>query len=106
MRIAGWSVAASASSAVATATKAAESSKQHIIYGVDAGFATTPGSPVLLQILEDDVSPATVLWEGYVTTPNSFTFKQGMKCGIGRQVSAVLQSGGAVGKVNLHGITM
>lgn len=106
MRIAGWTVTASASSAVATATKAAQGSKQHIIYGIDASFSAAPGAPVLMQILDLSVSPSVVVWEGYTAGLVPVQFKQGLAITPGAAVAAVLASGGSIGKVNLHGVTM
>lgn len=96
----GWIEKASDTNAVTTATKAAITNRQHIVYGVDASFASTASA--LLQIL-DGVS---VVWEGYVYNSREVDFPKGISITRGNAVSAVLAaSGGPIQKVNLHGST-
>ena len=98
---AAWIEADSQTNAVATATKAAASSRQHIVYGVSASFSAT--ATALLQIKDG----TTVVWEGYVYDKESVDFPRGIAMTRGGATSAVLAAGGGgiVGKVNLHGTT-
>lgn len=96
----GWGVADSKTNAIATAAKAAEAGKQHVVYSVDASFASTATG--LLQILDG----VTVVWEGYVYDFRDVSFEKGLSITRGSACSAVLAaSGGPLQKVNLHGIT-
>jgi selenophosphate synthase len=96
----GWSETASDTNAETTATRAAESGRQHIIYGVSASFATT--ATALLQVKDG----STVIWQDYVYDKLNLTFPQGLSATKGNAVSAVLAaSGGPIQKVNIHGIT-
>lgn len=109
-RIGGWNVTAtSAPGAIAVATKAAESNKQHVIYAADASFSAAPGAPVLLTILDTGVSPNVVYWQGFLPVTNELekVWPSGICIETGRGVSAILEANGMlVGRVNLHGITL
>jgi len=96
---AGWAEVDSKSNAVATATKAAITNKQHIVYSVDASFSAT--ATILLQIKDG----TTVVWEGYVYDSREVTFPSGLAITKGAACSAVLAAGGVgiTGKVTLHG---
>lgn len=97
----GWAVTASDTNAVTTASKAAATGKQHVVYAVSASFASTT-SGILLQIKDD----TTVIWEDYVYDSQPFEFPKGLAITPGNACSAVLAaSGGAIQKVNLHGVT-
>jgi len=97
----GWAVTASDTNAITTATKAAVSGKQHIVHAVSASFASTT-SGILLQILDG----VTVVFEDYIYDSGKFEFPRGISITKGGACSAVLAaSGGAVQKVNLHGVT-
>lgn len=101
-RIGGWSVTASADNATATVTRAADTNKQQVVYGVSASFLATPTAPCLLQILNG----ITVVWEGYVSAPVIIDFPAGIAMTPGGACSAVLAASGTagrLGKVNLHG---
>lgn len=107
---AGWNVpAASVAGFPAVALKPAQSGKQHIIYAVDAEFSAAPSAPVLLTIVNPDVSPNTVYWQGFVPVTNDLdkTFPKGVTIEPGAAVAAVLSANGSlVGRVNLHGVTV
>ena len=97
----GWAEKASGTNEEITATKAALAGKEHVVFGVSASFASTT-SGILLQIKNG----ATVIWEDYVYDAGSITFLHGLTMTRGAACSAVLAaSGGAVQKVNMHGIT-
>lgn len=104
-RIGGWVVAATATHATATATKAApaDTRKQHVVSALHLSFSATAAAPVLAQITDG----TNVLWEGYVLQNQPFTFPDGLCVTPGSQVIATLADGGVgvVGKVNLHGHT-
>ena len=110
MRNAGWNVpAASVAGLPAVAQKAAEANKQHIVYGVSAQFSAAPSAAVLLTIIDPDVSPNTVYWQGLVPVTNdlSETFPGGIAIRESASVAAVLSANGSlVGRVNLHGVTV
>lgn len=97
---AGWVEAATASTGVATATRTAETGKQHIVFSVDA--SATPAAQVLLLQIKDGT---TVVWEGYVLNQRDVNFPRGLSITRGNACSAVFAAGSSVTKVNLHGIT-
>lgn len=107
-RIGGWNTTATATNAIAIAAKGAVAGKQHVVKAVSASFSAAPAAPVLLQIVDPDVSPNIVLWEGYVSQPNGWTFPNGISVTPGHNVIAILLAGGSalLGKVNLHGFTL
>lgn len=99
---AGWVVKDSKDDAIATAAKAAETGKRHIIHSVDASFSATTAK--LLQIKDD----TDIVWEGYVYDSREVPFPKGFTLTKGNACSAVLAAsgtGGNIGKVNLHGTT-
>ena len=101
---AGWVAKDSKDDAAATATKAAVVGSQHVVYGVDASFSLAV-SDKLLQIKDG----TTVVWEGYLTDRDKWTFPTGIAMTVGNACSAVLAAsgtGGTLGKVNLHGNTL
>ncbi len=108
-RIGGWiAKATSAAGAPVMAQRAAEPNKQHVIYGLSANFSAAPSVPVQLQIINPDVSPNTVYWDGYAPVSNDLDieFLAGICIEIGASVAAVLGGNGSlVSKVNLHGNT-
>lgn len=98
----GWNAKDSKDNAAATATKAAETGKQHIVYSVSASFSAT--ATKLLQILDG----VTVVWEGYVYDKEKIPFPKGLSISKSAACSALLAAsgtGGIIGKVNLHGVT-
>lgn len=98
---AGWIEIDSQDNSLATATRAAEPGKNHIIYSVDASFSAATAFK-LLQIKE----ATTVIWEGYVSDSREVTFPRGLKITEGVVCSAELAASGTaavIGKVNLHG---
>ncbi len=101
---AGWSEIDSKDNAIATATRAADASKSHIVFAVSASFSATK-SAILLQIKD----ATTVIWEDYVYDSQPFTFPRGLKIAEGNACSAVLAASGTgavLGKVNLHGASL
>ncbi len=107
--IGGWNVSGSAASgSVATAQKPALSQKQHIIYSISASFLAAPAGGILCQIVDPDVSPNTVLWEGYfggAVDPPERTFPRGICAPIGHSVAAYLANASTTAKVEMHGMT-
>ena len=101
MRNAGWIVTDSKTNATATAAKAADASKQHIVKQLSASFSAS--TTALLQLKDGN----TPVWEGYVVDSAVIEFSEGIAITFGNACSAVLAAGGAgvVGKVNMHGIT-
>lgn len=96
----GWAETAADTNAITTATKAAASDKQHVVYGASASFATT--ATALLQIKDG----STVIWQDYVYDKVDLTFPKGLAGTKGNAMSAVLAaSGGPAQVVNLHGAT-
>ena len=101
---AGWAVTDSQDNALATATKAADGSKQHIISGFSASFSAAPGAFKLLQIKAGVI----VVWERYIQSEASEIFPDGIAIAPSGAASAELAAsgtGGTIGKVNLYGIT-
>lgn len=101
---AGWIARASADNATATATQAAESGRQHIVYGVTAGFSGAASNKLL--VIKDGT---TVVFRAYVTNQLAIQFPRGIAITPGNACSAELAaSGGAgnFGEVDLHGITV
>lgn len=97
----GWVETDSAAAGVATATRAVEANKQHVIYSVDASFSALEATYRLLQIKDG----ATIIWEGYVTNFKEVPFPKGLSLTRGNLAQAVLAAGASTGKVNLHGTT-
>ena len=109
-RIGGWNVPASGTHVPLTAAKTAQAGKQHVIYAVQATFSTAPAAGVLCQIVDPDVSPNLVLWDGYLggsTTPPEKTFPAGLCAPMGHSVVAELADpgSGVTAKLSLHGNT-
>jgi hypothetical protein len=102
-RIGGWNATASATAAIATATKAAVVNRQHVVYGLDASFNGSFAAPVSLQIKDG----TTVIYQTYTSGEFNQDFPAGITITIGNAVSAVLASAGGtvIGAVNLHGAT-
>lgn len=99
----GWIEQDSEDDAIATATHAAETGKQHVIMSCSASFSAT--KTVLLQLKDD----STVIWEGYVYNSAHVSFPQGIGITPGNACSAVLAASGTgatIGKVNLTGVTV
>jgi hypothetical protein len=100
---AGWVEDASADNATATATKAAVSTKQHIIFGVTASFSAA--ATKLLTVKDGN----TTIMERTIYSAADLTFPRGIAATKGNAVSAILTasgSGGVIGYVALHGITL
>lgn len=99
-----WSVTATATNALATATKGAVAGKVHHITDVVVSFGAAAGAG-LLQV-KDGV---TVILEQYVkdTVPVVIPLRTPLNGTVGNAVSAELGAGGAgaIGKVNLVGWT-
>lgn len=96
-----WVAKDSQDNSAATATKAAESEKTHIITGVFASFSNAVTK--LLQIKDGD----TVIAEHYIV--DSGYIPLNIKATAGNAVSAVLAASGTagqLGKVNLTGFTI
>jgi len=97
---AGWVETASADDAEATATRAADSDKQHVIYGIDASFTSTVAK--LLELKDG----TTVIWSGIVYDSREITFPVGIPLTKGNAANVVLAASGAganIGYVNMHG---
>ena len=93
----GWMETGTASGQV-TVAKAAEAGSQHIIYGVYAAFDSTAEAGLT-------ISDGTTLFQTNVYDAGSFTFPAGFVGAVGAAVTAVLSSGGVVGRLNMHGTT-
>ncbi len=97
----GWAAKASGTNEEITATKAAVVGKEHVVFGISASFASTT-SGILLQLKDG----STVVWEDYIYDAGGISFPRGITITRGAACSAVLAaSGGAIQKVNMHGIT-
>lgn len=97
----GWVESDSQDNALATATKAAETSKTHVITGVYASYSAAVTG--LLQIKDD----TTVIFEQYVV--NATEIPLNITATQGNAVSAELAASGTlgqIGKVNLTGYTV
>jgi len=97
----GWVVKDSQDNSAATAAKAAETDKTHILTGVSASFS---GSATKLLQIKDGTA---VIAEHYIV--NSGHIPLSIRATAGNAVSAVLAAsgtGGTVGKVNLTGFTV
>jgi len=98
---AGWIETDSKDNAEATASHAAATGRQYVIYSVDASFSAA--ATKLLQVKDG----TTVIWEGYVVNSRDISFSEGIAATPGNAVSAVLAAsgtGGLIGKVNIHGV--
>lgn len=107
-RIGGWGVSgASGANTPFDIVKGADAKKQHIIYGFSASFSATPSGPVLIQLLDPDVSPNTVLWEDYLSAADERTFSAGLCLPPGHNVMLAAAAGGSgvVVALNLHGVS-
>lgn len=107
-RIGGWSVTASKTGNPAVAEKVAQVNKQHVIYGISCSFSAAPSAPVLVQLINPDVSPNTVLWQDYIAVGNAYEklFLAGICMPIGASASLVLGANGSlVGLASMHGNT-
>ena len=96
----GWVEKATQDNAEATATKAADTNRQHVIFSVDASFSATKTK--LLQVKDG----STIKWEGYVYDSREVKFPKAIAMSKNSAVTAVLAAsgtGGTIGKVNLHG---
>ena len=101
---AGWIARASADNALATASKAAESGRQHIVYGVTAGFSGSASNKLLT--IKDGT---TVVFTAYVTNQLAIQFPRGIAITPGAACSAELNASGTgamLGEVDLHGVTV
>ena len=106
----GWVETDSEDNAEATASRAAETGRQHVVYSVDASFSAINAGLVLLQVKDG----TTTVWEGYAGSDTDGStyiekeFPAGLTITLGAACSAVLAAsgtGGTVGKVNIHGVT-
>lgn len=100
----GWIARASADNALATASKAADGTRQHIVYGVTASFSTAAANKLLT--IKDGT---TIVFQAYVTNALSIVFERGIAMTPGGACSAELAAsgtGGQSGDVNLHGVTV
>ena len=91
MERAGWVATDSKDNATATATKAAETGRHHMVYSVDASFSAT--AIQLLQIKDG----TTVIWEGHVHDSREVQFPAGISISLGAAASAVLAASGTGG---------
>lgn len=100
----GWSETATGS-ASATATHAAETGKQHVIYAVSVSAGSAGSGDISILIREG----STTIWEELIdsTKQSSYaiTFPKGRKIARGSACSVVATKTGATVKANLHGIT-
>jgi len=96
----GWTETDVKSTAIATATRAAESGKYHIVYGVDASMVGA--AEILLLQIKDGTD---VVWTGHVHQSRDKTFPGGITITKGNACSAVLAAGAGASDVNLHGKT-
>jgi hypothetical protein len=102
----GWNARGSGSPGGFTASRAAVSGSQHIVYGIDVGLAE---AGIVLATIADTTG---TIWEQYVHNGRDFTFPKGIAAAKGSAVTATLASvsttGGspdALASVNLHGAT-
>lgn len=97
-----WAANDSAVNDVATATKAAESGKQHCISNVTASFSAA--AIALLEIKED----STTVFSTYVHNGQVVTFPTLFQFRVGAAVSATLAAGGSgvTGAVSMAGLTV
>lgn len=101
---AGWVARGGADNALATATKAAEDGREHIVYGVTASFSGAAAGKLLT--IKDGTD---VVFQAYVTNQLTVTFERGLVITRGNACSAELAASGTglmLGHVNLHGITV
>lgn len=101
----GWSKTASGTT-TATATKAAEAGRQHVIFGFSAG-GNINSSQNMLVLIKDGT---TTIWqeevEGTIIPMVQVYFSRGVVITKGAECSIVATKTGATSvRVNLHGIT-
>lgn len=102
----GWSKPASGTN-TATATKAAEAGRQHVVYRVDASVSGLLGAPGGLTVTIKDGS--TTVWE-VIADENTARlvgvhFPKGISITKGAACSVVATGSSGAVRVNLHGIT-
>lgn len=104
MREAEWIEKDTQDNVEATATKAAQANRRHVITHVSASFSAA--ATKLLQVKHG----TTVVWEHYVVNSEIVPLPDGVRnANENEAVSAVLAAsgaGGTVGKVNLAGYTL
>ncbi len=103
MNNAGWVEYDTQNNDTATATKAAASGKQHIIYAVGASFASTIADKTLT--IKDGT---TTIWQHTFSDSLHREFPAGIAITPGAAVSAELEAAGSavIGNVTLHGRTI
>ena len=103
---AGWVVTNSTGSTGPTATKAAETDGQHILFGVAASWNAADVVPKILTVLDS----TTVIARLYVGgTPVAVGWSQGLPIGRGHAATASLEassSAATFGLLALHGATV
>lgn len=97
-------VGVSAPNSPVQTTQVCPNGKQLIVYGIGMSFNGTPGTPVLAQLVDPDVSPNPVLWEGYVGQARDVTFEAGQAIPPGHAAALQLGAGGAalIGVATIH----
>lgn len=90
-----------ATHAAATATVTPPTNQHVIVYSVTASCASTPASPVLVQLKDG----TTVIASWYVTAKDTTSFPGGASLPAGDTANAVLADCGSavVGSINLNG---
>lgn len=100
----GWSETATGS-ATATATRAAQAGKQHIIYSVSASSGTTGSGDILILVKDGTTTIWQELLDSTKQSNGAWVFPRGLKVTPGAACSIVATKTGATVKANLHGIT-
>lgn len=103
MNNAGWVEYDAQNNATATATKAAATGKQHIVYSVHGSFASAIANKTLT--IKDGT---TTIWQHTFSNSLSVEFPAGIAITPGAAVSAELEAAGSavIGNVTLHGRTI
>lgn len=70
------------------------SGKQHVLSGMSISFNGTPSTPVEVMVIDPDVSPNTLLWDGYVGQSRDVEFPGGIHVPPGHQVAVAVAAGG------------
>ena len=108
-RIAGWSVSSGVAGGggQATAEKAGVTGKQHVVSGISMSYNGTPGTPAYAMLIEPDVTPNVIRWEGFVAQARDVDFPDGIAITPGASVALVMAgSGGLTPVCSIQGVTL
>lgn len=111
-RIGGWGIAGSSAAGAASSLEkpgqaAGSTKRQHVVTGLSVSFSGTPSSPVLVQLVDPDVSSNAVYFSRYVLQGFDREFGAGICIPLGLGVTLQVGAGGGslVATASLDGYT-